>query len=114
MSFKNIWVAAVMVLAMAACGGGSPCDRKSPCMNDVMNTPAEVEQCKQTLNANMNSPCYSEYLALATCFQDSTVCGSDGKTDGALTLTKASNNCTQQGANRSACCAKSPTASACQ
>ena len=105
----------LMALAMGlvACGGGNFCDRSSPCQNDTMSTPAQRDQCKSTLNANMNSPCYSETLALANCILDQTVCGSDGKTDSALTLTKWSNNCTMQSVARSTCCTKNPTASAC-
>jgi hypothetical protein len=109
----RLCVFAAIAIVSASCGGGSPCDRSSPCPNDTMATPAERDQCKSTLNANMNSPCYNETISLANCITDNTVCSSAGKTDPALSQTKWMNNCTSQLVSRSTCCTKNPTASAC-
>lgn len=113
MTSEKLWIGVALAVVLAACGGGSPCEKKSPCPNDPAKTPDEITSCKNTLNANMNSACYNEVLALASCFTDQTVCGSDGKIDGINTLTKFSNNCGSQNTAAKACCDKNPTASAC-
>jgi hypothetical protein len=106
-------IAPLLAALLSACGAGSLCDRNSLCQNDPIATPGERETCRSTLNANMNSACYSEVVATLNCGSDNAICGSDGKTDSTLTSTKVTNNCTSQIANQLACCTKNPTATAC-
>lgn len=98
---------------LAGCSASSLCDRNSLCKNDLIPTPADRDTCKATLTANMNSACYNEVLAAATCGDDNAVCAANGKTDATLSATKITNNCTMQVVARNTCCVKNPTATAC-
>ncbi len=103
---------AAAVLFVAGCGGDL-CGRNSPCPNDTPSTQAQKDQCRAQLNANQSAPCYNEAIAIGTCFLDNITCGGDGKTDAQLTATKATNNCTNQQANLTACCVKNPSSTVC-
>ena len=106
-------ILAALTVGLVGCGGGNFCDRSSPCPNDTMSTPAQRDQCKQTLQANANSACYAESLAYLNCLADQRTCGSNGQTDPVLTGTKVTNNCTMQTVAAQTCCTKNPTATAC-
>lgn len=114
-TFKPSTIVPALVTAalLAGCSASSLCDRTSQCKNDPIPTPADRDTCKNTLAANMNSACYNEVVATANCGEDNVICGSDGKTDGALSATKITNNCTMQVVARNSCCQKNPTATAC-
>ena len=114
MTSMKIWITLALALSLVSCGPGSPCDRSSPCPNDPKTSDADKQSCRNNLNANMNSPCYSESVSLLNCWLDQTVCGSDGKTDGLNTLTKISNNCSKQSSAQATCCQNNASASACQ
>ncbi len=107
-------LAAAVVLTIVACGSSDPCNRTSPCPNDVPATQAQKDQCSATLKANENSACYSERVAFANCQLDNIVCGGNGQTDVILSGTQATNNCTNQRADVLACCTKNPSATACR
>jgi hypothetical protein len=112
MDLKAIGAVACAVM-LAACGS-DPCSKPSPCPNDVMKTPAQIDQCRASLDANKNAPCYQLALATGECIQSSTVCTAGGTTDGALTITKASNNCKNQIDASTSCCMTNASSSACQ
>ena len=112
MTLKKLWILAVLVSA-AGCGG-SYCDRNSPCKNDVQPTPAQRDACRASFTANQGAQCFGEAVSYLNCTADATVCGSDGKTDGALTGTKIQNNCSAALTNVMACCTKNPTSTTCK
>ncbi len=111
--FARSMLVVAFALALAGCGGGDFCSRNSPCPNDTPATQAERETCRSLFDANKSAPCYAEFVAVANCQVDNLVCGGDGKTDGALSATKAQNNCTNQIANASSCCIKNPNSTVC-
>ncbi len=112
MNLTRLSAVVTMAVIVGACGT-SYCERPNLCKNDPIATPADRDTCKATLTANQNSACYNEVLAFATCAGDNAVCGSDGKTDAALTSTKVTNNCVSQYVAQNTCCTKNPTATAC-
>lgn len=99
-------------MALGACA--TPCEFTSPCPSDSPPSQTEREQCRATLQANESSPCYGEALALTTCRQNNIVCGGSGRTDVGLSATSAANNCSNEEANRRACCSANSGASACR
>jgi hypothetical protein len=112
MNLSNWSITTLLAASLVACAS-DPCGRSSPCPNDVPATQAQREQCRATFQANASSACYAEAVALSNCSVDNIVCGGDGRTDAALTATRAQNNCTNQRANYVACCTRSPTSTAC-
>jgi hypothetical protein len=112
MFVRSLLVVAFAV-AVVGCGGGDPCSRNSPCPNDTPSTQAERDSCRALLDANKSAACYGDYIGLANCQLDNIVCGGDGKFDQGLSATKATNNCTNQTANYTACCVKNASSTAC-
>jgi hypothetical protein len=108
------YVVAVVAVGMLGCGGGDLCSRPSPCANDVMSTPSQIDQCKATLDANKSATCYNEIINLLTCSKNNVVCTAGNTTDPQLTATKTANNCRNQLDAANSCCMGNPQSTACQ
>ncbi len=108
----NLVVLLAAAAALSGCGVHY-CDRQSLCENDPIPTPADRRACRSSLDANQNSPCQREALSYSECAASNVMCGSDGKTDGALTATKVTNNCKAERDAQTTCCNANRSASAC-
>jgi hypothetical protein len=104
--------ALLLSFGLAGCGGGDLCG-PSVCPNDRMRTPAEVNQCRQLLDANRNAACFREMASLGQCEQSSIICSSEGTTDFGLSSTKAINNCKPQIDAANACCQANRSSTVC-
>ena len=109
-----ILVLAALAVGVVGCGGSDPCGRASPCPNDQAATPSEITACRAGLDASRNATCYNQVLAYFNCAADNRVCTAGGTTDGALSSTKAQNNCRTQIDAATSCCASNATSSACK
>ena len=108
-----IGVVLVGFVLLVGCGSPDPCGPSS-CPNDVMATPAMMNSCRQLLDANKNSACYSQAYSYLSCQVQQRSCGSDGKTDENVTGTKITNNCKPQLDAAIQCCSTNKMATACQ
>jgi hypothetical protein len=88
----RIGVLAALLLAAVGCGGGDPC-AGSPCPNDAKRSASEYQQCVSQHQANQNKACNQQSVQYELCFQSSTVCDSNGRTDAIASYNKASTNC---------------------
>ena len=88
----RIGILAALLIAAAGCGGGDPC-AGSPCPNDAKQSASEYQSCVSRHQADQNKACNQQSLAYELCVKSSTVCNSNGRTDGIETYNKASTNC---------------------
>ena len=106
---KNLFLAAIVITAMAlpGCGSGGnvACSDRGMCPQDTVPTAAYVNVCQTMLG----SICGSQWQAVLNCVKANEQCDSIGNMD--LSATQAV--CSTQFSNFATCCTANPAAVGC-